>query len=212
VKVFESLDKIIPFLYPYPLWVKAVLSVWVLLTAVSIVLVVFLRSPAGDTTRSTLATVGYAKGAVSIVTAPSVEQLRAKNGVRELLPLENGIGLTRLPNGVYGFTVPWIINSDPSGVVGGTGSDRISLDRTSGGTGVMEVQKSGQGEVYIVGYVSQERLVRMQDPSNTKDESVPLFFAPYNEFKEPVAVPLRRVVSSNNRTVESIYVNDIVFR
>jgi hypothetical protein len=54
-----------------------------------------------------------------------------------------------------------MINSDPTGVVGGTGLDRISLDRRGGGTGVMEVNQSIQGELYVVGFVSEEALGRI---------------------------------------------------
>lgn len=129
-----------------------------------------------------------------------------------MLPLENDKNLSQLPNGVFGYTVPWIINSNSSGIVGGTGVDKISLEQKSFGTLVMEVLKDSHGRVYVVGFVSQEQLVRMQDPSRTTDVQALVFFLSYQEFNQLVALPLERIISSDNRTVENKYVNDVVFR
>ena len=79
---------------------------------------------------------------------------------------------------MYGFTVPRIINTDPTGAVGGTGVDRISLQQSSMGTLVMEVHKTANGEIYVVGYLSEADLVRVQDPSRREDAQVTLFFSP----------------------------------
>jgi hypothetical protein len=233
MKLVENFFSLVPILQPYPYWVKVALSAWVLLTALGVVGLLFFRIPQSEThpIEPTMAAPSPANeksvrtahleattalpapsSQPPVITAHSLADLRARNGVRELLPLENSRTLARLPNGVYGFEVPWMITSDPSNVGGGTGLDKITLERTGGGTAVMEVHKSIHGEVYIVGFVSQERLVRMQDPSRTNGEEVPLFFAPYLEFNELVAVPVGRIMSSDNRTVEGIYVNDIVFR
>ena len=198
----ETLNGLIPVLEPYPAWVKAVISAWIILTAVAIVGLIFFRTPEATSPREAESS--------KTTSQASLEELRRKNGVRELQALENDLNLSRLPNGVYGYTVPWIIDSDPTGVVGATGVSRIALLRRSGGTAVMEVHKSSQGMVYIIGFVSQDQLVRLQDPSRKSPLDITLFFSPYQSFDEVVALPVEQIVSSSNRSVESQYVNDIV--
>lgn len=213
-KWIETLESLIPFLEAYPIWVKLIISAWVLLTAVAVIGLIFFRiTEATPSKGPDNASSGSASRRVefdtAFQTAGSLEELRKKNGVRELRPLENDLNLSRLPNGIYGFTVPWIINTDSTGVVGGTGLSRISLHRTGGGTAVMEMHKSEQGQVYIIGFVTQDQLIRMQDPSRRASLGITLFFHPYQNFDELVAVPYERIISSDNRSVEGYYVNDI---
>jgi len=147
-----------------------------------------------------------------ILDAPSVEALRRATGVRALRPLENDLRLSRLPDGVFGYTVPWMINTDPSGVVGGTGVDKISLEQRSLGTLVMEIQKLKSDLAYEVGCVSDSDVTRLQDPSRQTDLQITLFFKPYHEFTHVVAIPLSRVQKSDNREVEDEYVDDQTIR
>ena len=146
---------------------------------------------------------------VTIPSAKSVEALRKENAVRALQPLEDDEIVSSLPGGVYGFTVPWIINTNASGIVGGTGVDKLGLRRSSGGTFVMEIHKLHSGEVYVVGYLSESDLARLQNPSRTSSAKATLFFSPYLEYSLAVAIPLSRITSSRFRSVEKIYANDI---
>jgi hypothetical protein len=150
-----------------------------------------------------------AKGPVTILSAESVEALRRANAVRALQPLEEGNNVSSLAGGVYGFTVPWIINSDSSRIMGGTGVDKLGLRRSSGGTFVMEIHKRESGEVYVVGYLSEADLARLQNPSRTSDAQSTLFFSPYREFSLAVAIPLSCIKASKNRHVDGRYADDI---
>ena len=213
----EFLEKVVGvahLLEPYPAWTKILVAAWVLLTAAVIISMVFARPAKTDESR--IVADPHSQGAASaasqtaaILNAESVEALRRSDGVRPLRTLENELNINRLPAGVYGFTVPWIINTDSTGVVGGTGVDRISLQQSSGGTAVMEIHKSAAGTIYVTGYVSETDLVRLQNPSRVADAEVTLFFTPYREFSLTVAIPISRIKTSDNRSVGDQYVNDL---
>lgn len=149
---------------------------------------------------------------VALVVRKDLRTLREANGVSELSGLEVGKPLRELPNGKYGFSPPWKIDSNPVGVVGGTGFDLLTLGR-KGGTSVMEVHKSSTGGVYVVGYLLEEILLRAQDPTRTSPISATLFFEP-STGRHPVAISQRMILSSKNRYTENhesnaIYVNDL---
>lgn len=144
-----------------------------------------------------------------IITAETVERLRELTGVHPLGERDSGRPLSRLPNGVYGYTVPWMINTDGSGVVGGTGVEKITLHPGSGGTGVMEIHKAGSGGIYVVGYTDQPRIAQMVAPGDATKVEIELFFAPFEEFDTPLAIPVERIMSSTNRSVSHEYVNDM---
>ena len=146
--------------------------------------------------------VNRSSGPSDLVVESDVAALRNANGVSEVSGLEVGQGLRALPDGRYGFSPPWMINTDPAGVIGGTGFDRITLSRSRRGTAVMEVHKSSLGTVYVVGYLSEEALLRVQDQARTAPVSATLFFEP-RQARRAVAIPERMIVSSNHRSTES---------
>ena len=125
-----------------------------------------------------------------IVSGKTPEDLRLANGVRALQPLEDSKRFDSLPGGVYGFTVPWVLNTEASG----SRLERAGLRRVAGGTAVMEIEKRASGEIYVVGYVSE----------NSGLEST-MFFGPYREFTRVVAIPLSRIKAWNFRSVEGHY-------
>jgi hypothetical protein len=214
-ELIEKLFNLGHLLEPYPSWTKILVSIWILFSAAVIIGLIFAKqqghndqsSPMMDSAAA--GSVSQTRGLAAIVAAESVQDLRRLNGVRALRPLENDLSLRELPPGVYGFTVPWIINSDPTGIVGGTGINRITLEESSGGTSVMEIHKRGDDQVYVVGYVSETDLIRLQDPSRATNADVALFFAPFREFSIPVAIPVSRIQKSRNRSVADQYVDDL---
>jgi hypothetical protein len=116
-------------------------------------------------------------------------------------PLEEGVPLADLPNGIYGYTVPWLLSSNPDGVVGGTGVDKISLGE-QGGTAVLEIHKTAEGEIYFMA------CARRADEENFRDQSLrkrpfkaTVAFEPVQEFILSVAIPVARVVVYTDRSV-----------
>lgn len=144
-----------------------------------------------------------------VITAETMERLRELTGARPLGERDSGRPLSRLPNGVYGYTTPWMINTDAAGVVGGTGVERITLEPRSGGTLVMEIHKARSGGVYVVGYTDQQHVAQMATPGEATKIEIELFFAPNEEFDTPLAIPVERIMSSDQRSMGGRYVNDM---
>ncbi len=146
--------------------------------------------------------------------APSpLSGLREEHRVRELDPFENDLPITQLPNGVYGYTVPWILNTDPTGVVGGTGVSRINLNRSSFGTLVMEVHKTSDGTIYIVGFVTPDIETQLAESPEGTELEFTLLFAAHEDYNRPVAIPVESILYSDNRHIDLgrdfIYANDL---
>jgi hypothetical protein len=109
--------------------------------------------------------------------------LRNEQGLRELRPLEEGLPISALPPGVYGFTTPWSVSRLPS----------ADLCAHAGGTAVLEVHKAQSGDVELVGYVSQETAARIAD-----EGAILLFPEPWEEAKTLVTIPLARIISADS--------------
>src|SRR5438094_1085393 len=135
-----------------------------------------------------------------IINAESLIAMRTVTGVRSLRKLESDLELSRLPEGVYGFTVPWQVGPD---------ANHLGLQQSPHGTVVAEIHKSTNGESYVVGYISESDLVRLQDPSRRTATEITMFFSPYREFSLPVAIPFSRIEKSNHRSIGNQYVNDL---
>jgi hypothetical protein len=135
-----------------------------------------------------------------------VEELRAANGVRALRPLEGGKNLEQLPNGVFGFVVPWALDRDNR-----ERNDPLSigLRRSKGGTFIVEIHKDASGEVFVIGFISQSSQVQLEDPSRTTPIDIHVCFHPYDEFIYPVSIPLNRIISSNHRSIEEASLCDM---
>ncbi len=104
--------------------------------------------------------------------------LRAKHQVRALTDLEDGTGMHRLPNGVYGFTYA-------------PGPKDTPLFRTPR-THTFEMHKLVDGMAMLVGYVSPEAAARIED--GRQGVEVRLFPAPRDEANTLVSLPLARMI------------------
>jgi hypothetical protein len=117
----------------------------------------------------------------SVVTP--AQALRTERGLRELRPLEVGLPLSQLPPGVYGFMPPWFV----------TNLEDALLDAQAGGTSVLEVHKTQDGELQLVGYVSQETATRISGAG-----TVLLFPEAWEEANEVVGIPRGRIVQADS--------------
>jgi len=143
------------------------------------------------------------------ITAISLKELRLKLDTRKLEPLEEGLNLSKL-RGVFGYTVPWLLNSDPTGVVGGTGSSRLSLRNSRGGTAVMEVHKSKDGAVYVIAFISEQVRIKLVELTRKASFQTTVFFFPYNENNKAIAIPVNRIKKWEERSPREIgYIADV---
>jgi len=113
------------------------------------------------------------RSSVPILYGKSYSDLRQKNGVRELHHIENELNITRLPNGVYGFTIPMGIGSR-----GGVGT----LSRSAGGTACMEIHKNQNGDLFVSGFVSEDAFIQLQDTAGNSKVEIILFVEKYEGF------------------------------
>lgn len=137
-----------------------------------------------------------------IIAAETIDEIRTINGVSKMEPLQNDRPLARLKSSVVGFSTPWALDSDPRGIVGGTGLETLSLSRSPGGTVQLEIHKVASSEVYIVGYSSREAIVELRRQDRDELIEVMLLTAPYEEYSVPVAIPYSRLDNIDSRSVD----------
>ena len=136
------------------------------------------------------------------------ERLRKTHRVRELRSLEEGLKIAQLPNGVFGFTTPWELSDTPTQAAG-----NVTLDRTMGGTGVTEIHKTREGETFVLVYVDESYLLRMQDPKRVHMLDATVFLTPRRSGDQLCAIPLSCLKKWNaRRSSEYGYVVDITVR
>jgi hypothetical protein len=133
-----------------------------------------------------------------------LEIIRQKSEVRELRPLEVGKELHKLPNGIFGFTVPWVIDENTS--------SSLTLNQKMGGTAQVEVHKTVTGEIKIIGYVNQSTLIRIEDPSRITPIETEVFVKSYAEFSHPVAISNENILQCKNRSIEDAYLWDMILK
>lgn len=194
-KLLRAIGALSPFLAAYPTWVRVVFALWVLLSAVLLLSFLLARSspPAfkGDTGAEVTPL------AVAPPTIESRQALRSERNVRRLRDLENDLRLEQLPEGVYGFVVPWSIAPDMN----------PSVSQNAGGTAVVELHKLTGGEVHVLGFVSQKDALKIETGAGA--ESVLLFPKPWEEAGVLASVAASRIGSANNRSFRDSDLIDI---
>jgi hypothetical protein len=131
--------------------------------------------------------------------AASAEELRSQHELRALLPEENMLPVSRLPSGVYGFTVPWAI------------TDVNALSKEEGGTVVLEIHKLDSG-LRAVGFLSRDDVVDLRDPSRTHALELTLSMFPTPTRPCAVSIPLSTVQYLRHRETEGIDVIDMMVK
>lgn len=110
--------------------------------------------------------------------SPEREALRAQHGVRLVTDEEEGTGIDKLPNGVYGFTYAPMQWDAP-----------LFRTRTHQG---FEIHKLPDGTELLIGYLSSEEADQMA--TATEPITIHLFADPGERADKLVCIPLERVV------------------
>ena len=113
----------------------------------------------------------------NVTLSPERQALRARAQVRLVRPEEEGSGIRRLPEGVYGFS-------------SAASSEEIPLF-SKPIYGAFEVHKLAGGEVAWIGYVSESDYQRFEKGGEPFD--MELYPEPYGEAARLVSVPASRV-------------------
>ena len=128
----------------------------------------------------------------------TVSELRSMNGLRPLRYEEQSADLARL-SGIYGFALALFLELNLGRSEGEWRYD-ISLQNEPDryGEGVIEVHKTLEGKVLIVGYVDEATVARVVDRSKPVG-AVIVYHDPVREGLVPVAIPASRVVGWDYR-------------
>jgi hypothetical protein len=113
----------------------------------------------------------------NVALSPERQALRARAQVRLVRPEEEGFGIRRLPEGVYGFS-------------SSASSDEIPLFAKPI-YGAFEVHKLAGGEVAWVGYVNESDFRRLEE--GAEPFTLELFPEPYGDATRLVSIPASRV-------------------
>ena len=132
-----------------------------------------------------------------VLVAQTVDDLRSKNNVRPLRYEEQSADLNRF-SGIYGFTLASFFE---------TNMRRrkellyvITLQNESERyRGTIEVHKTAEGRVMIVGYVDEGTVARVVDTSRAVG-TVYLYHKPLRDSQVPIAIPASRIINWDYRT------------
>lgn len=136
-----------------------------------------------------------------IISSMAIDDIRNKNNVSKIRPLDNDLPVDRINYPAFGFCTPWALNTDPRGIVGGTGLSTLSLLCKPDGTRILEIHKLGTGEICIIGYVSTNDSSLISDPARKGYADIMLFVEPWNEFTSIVSIPYSRLVNISQRSI-----------
>ena len=144
--------------------------------------------------------------------ARTIEELRADNKVKLIETRQEGLKLSQLTNGIYGFSAPWMLNTDPNGVVGGTGWDKVQMSASRSGTAVLEIEKSTDGAEWAVVFINPDTVTILQNPQRKDAVQAILYHSPNGFSDLAVAIPRDRIMEWSNRTAGPNYVVDAVLK
>ena len=131
-----------------------------------------------------------------VLIGESVADLRSMNGVRALRYEEQATDLSRF-NGIYGVGIARVIEMNTR--VGDALMDGVTLQNDpERWRGVVEIHKTVEGMVSVVGFVEEGSVARLLDESRAVG-SVYFYHEAVREDLVPVAIPASRVVAWDYR-------------
>lgn len=134
----------------------------------------------------------------SVIVKDSREAIRYETGVRELQPLENETEISRLPNGVFGYTYSLILDASMPDYLG-----KVPLYRSKKRTRqYVEIHKTSQGKVIALLYINQSSLVVLLDPNRENPLHTHAFLDNYKEYNRLVGIPFSRLIMWDGRSAE----------
>ncbi len=89
------------------------------------------------------------------------------------------------PEGVYGYTMSWVIGQDPMG--------RLPLVSSQFGAADFELQKRSDGVLAVAGFISADQASALANPPAEDGIALTLYNKAYGEARVPVSVPIARI-------------------
>lgn len=124
-----------------------------------------------------------------VVSGETVDDIRSKNGVRGIDKTEQTLKISDLDNGVFGFSAPQQYNKQKS----------MTLGKNQGGAIRMEVQKTANGEIHALFFVSIHDRTELKRSNLQYPRIVYAHFSKSDDTPYPVSIPLCRIMSLDDK-------------
>ncbi|GJL49284.1 MAG: hypothetical protein NPIRA01_05110 [Nitrospirales bacterium] len=146
---------------------------------------------------------------LQVISKETIEQLRDAHNVRPISEVESNLSIYMIPSGRWGFVDGCYINTpelkiaDPRFASLGDEwrNTKVTLKRDRGSH--VEIHKLADGKILIIGYVSQDDLRRLGQPTTEQGFRLTLHFESKGEFKNVIAIPKENVAMVNYRCLDS---------
>ena len=125
--------------------------------------------------------------------------IRLETGVRELRPTEDRRNISQLPNGVFGYTNPSLL--EELNHIGFLPLDAGGRDDPEN-KGV-EVHKTSQGKIVVLLYMGQSDLAPLRDPDRIMPLRAHAYLEKHGEYDQLIGLPLSRLIAWHSRSGES---------
>jgi hypothetical protein len=132
--------------------------------------------------------------------ADSIKDLRENTQVRQLTSEENQLTLRELPNGVFGFIEAYKLDYPSWRIIKKAFIDDnfilkkclLLVQRPTFGNFV-EIHKSGNGNIYLVGFVTEEDRITLQNPLRSQSTKIVISISKHEKRNIVVAIPRERL-------------------
>ena len=134
------------------------------------------------------------------LTAESLYAIRESTNVRELRSSENQMFLRELPDGIFGYIEAYMINTPRICLISESLlEENFSLNKNlcllqepiSGG--FAEIHKAENGQVYLVGFVTEEDRIALQNPVRSESIKIVVSLKQHEKRSQIIAIPRERL-------------------
>lgn len=140
----------------------------------------------------------------------TIDGLRTKSKVVRIGDMDNERPVLEFDEAVFGFTVPWILDTSDRGIVGGTGPDKICLNTEPGGTVQLEIHRRSDGTIAFVGYCNKVDFISINKSETISKQKFTFTVSPHKEYLFPLSVPVGLIDTYRHRSLpDHIYAVDI---
>ena len=150
--------------------------------------------------------------------ADSIKDLRENTQVRQLTSEENQLTLWELPNGVFGFIEAYKLDYPSMRIINKAFIDDnfilkkslLLVQRPTFGNFV-EIHKFGNGNIYLVGFVTEEDRITLQNPLRSQSTKIVISISKHEKRNIVVAIPRERLEWWRQRELgDGQYIGDAI--
>ena len=130
----------------------------------------------------------------------SIQELRENTQVRQLSSEENQLTLWELPNGVFGCLEAYKLDSPPMRIIDQTFIDNnfilnksLHLAQKPTFGNFVEIHKSTNGNIYLIGFITEEDRITLQNPSRSESTKIVVSLTNHEKRNKVVAIPRERL-------------------